>query len=81
GELDADELTHHWPRTDTIPFESEHKFMATLHHSHAGEGVLYAKGATERILAMCDRQQVGERIEPIDADFWQRREEDLASKG
>ncbi|MDH3561466.1 MAG: HAD-IC family P-type ATPase, partial [Gammaproteobacteria bacterium] len=25
-----------WPRTDVIPFESEHRFMATLHHDHAG---------------------------------------------
>jgi magnesium-transporting ATPase (P-type) len=26
------------PRTDTIPFESEHRFMATLHHDHDGRG-------------------------------------------
>jgi magnesium-transporting ATPase (P-type) len=27
-----------YPRTDAIPFESEHQFMATLHHDHAGHG-------------------------------------------
>ncbi|MEJ5211562.1 MAG: HAD-IC family P-type ATPase, partial [Burkholderiales bacterium] len=30
-----------WPRTDVIPFESQHRFMATLHHDHTGRGVIY----------------------------------------
>jgi magnesium-transporting ATPase (P-type) len=33
------------PRIDTIPFESEHKFMATLHKSVAGGEILLVKGA------------------------------------
>ena len=81
GELDAEEENRHWPRTDAIPFESEHRFMATLHHSHTGEGVVYVKGAPERVLAMCDRQQVGEHDEPIDRDHWQQQEHRLASQG
>jgi magnesium-transporting ATPase (P-type) len=36
-----------WPRTDLIPFESEHRFMATLHHNHSGHGFIYLKGAPE----------------------------------
>jgi magnesium-transporting ATPase (P-type) len=44
------------PRIDTIPFESEHKFMATLHKS-ADEETLFVKGAPEVILEHCDRQQ------------------------
>ncbi len=43
------------PRSDVIPFESEHRFMATLHHDHAGHAFVYVKGAPERILGMCDR--------------------------
>src|SRR5262249_32751877 len=31
------------PRTDSIPFESEHKFMATLHKSAAGKEALLVK--------------------------------------
>ena len=46
-----------WPRIDAIPFESEHKFMATLHRAADGREVLLAKGAPEVILAHCDRQQ------------------------
>jgi magnesium-transporting ATPase (P-type) len=45
------------PRIDTIPFESEHKFMATLHNDAAGTEVLLVKGAPEVILENCDRQQ------------------------
>jgi magnesium-transporting ATPase (P-type) len=45
------------PRTDAIPFESEHKFMATLHKPAAGKEALLVKGAPEVILEHCDRQQ------------------------
>ncbi|HCF58043.1 MAG TPA: carbonate dehydratase, partial [Myxococcales bacterium] len=31
------------PRDDLIPFESEHKFMATLHHDHHGRGEVFVK--------------------------------------
>ena len=42
------------PRIDAIPFESEHKFMATLHKSD-GKELLFVKGAPEVILDHCDR--------------------------
>src|SRR5499433_3446384 len=45
------------PRIDAIPFESEHKFMATLHKSAGGKELLFVKGAPEVILEHCDRQQ------------------------
>src|SRR5262245_59403183 len=45
------------PRIDAIPFESEHKFMATLHKPAQGEVFLLVKGAPEVILEHCDRQQ------------------------
>src|SRR6201993_21981 len=35
------------PRIDAIPFESEHKFMATLPKTASGEQVLLVKGAPE----------------------------------
>ncbi|HTV36080.1 MAG TPA: HAD-IC family P-type ATPase, partial [Xanthobacteraceae bacterium] len=41
------------PRIDGIPFESEHKFMATLHKSTAGEEALFVKGAPEVVLEHC----------------------------
>jgi magnesium-transporting ATPase (P-type) len=42
------------PRIDAIPFESEHKFMATLHRSADGSEYLFVKGAPEVILTAID---------------------------
>lgn len=58
------------PRTDVIPFESEHRFMATLHHDHAGQGLIYVKGAPEKVLAMCSHQRSEGKDQPIQPDFW-----------
>src|SRR4029077_7428003 len=46
-----------YPRIDAIPFESEHRFMATLHGTAGGTQILLVKGAPEVILEHCDRQQ------------------------
>lgn len=44
-------------RIDAVPFESERRFMATLHEDSAEGGVLLiAKGAPEAIVARCSRQ-------------------------
>ena len=34
-------LAEQLPRADVIPFESEHRFMATLHHDHAGHASIF----------------------------------------
>jgi cation-transporting ATPase F len=45
-------LAQELPRLDTLPFESQHQYMATLHHR--GEGtVIYVKGAVEALLQRC----------------------------
>jgi len=79
--LDAAFQNEEWPRTDVIPFESEHRLMATLHHDHAGHGFVYIKGAPERILSLCmnQRQQGDDR--PLDHAAWSRAVEKLADKG
>src|SRR5690606_11114637 len=41
-----------WPRIDEIPFDAVHRFMATLHRSPDGEGVIFLKGAPEQLLRM-----------------------------
>ncbi|MDJ0758862.1 MAG: cation-transporting P-type ATPase [Woeseiaceae bacterium] len=70
-----------WPRDDEIPFESEHRFMATLHHDHEGRGAVYIKGAPERLLEMCSRQRGLEGDEDLDRDYWQRRILETAARG
>lgn len=71
------------PRTDLIPYESEHKFMATMHHDHEkGKTFIYVKGAPEHILSMCVLQQLnGSAAEPIDIDYWHKETEALAQRG
>ena len=51
------------PRIDAIPFESEHKFMATLNQSADGK-MLLVKGAPEVIIEHCDRQQTAKGPAP-----------------
>jgi len=71
-----------WPRIDAIPFESEHKFMATLHRAADGREMLLVKGAPEVILGHCDRQQTaaGEAA-ALDLGHFERVADQLAAQG
>ncbi len=69
------------PRLDSIPFESEHRFTASLHRSADGARRIFAVGAPERILEMAAWQRGENGREPIDADFWRRRFADVAAHG
>ncbi|HEB82088.1 MAG TPA: cation-transporting P-type ATPase [Gammaproteobacteria bacterium] len=79
--LDIDTQIRQYPRTDLIPFESEYRFMATLHHSHAGDAFIFVKGAPERVLEMCSRQKTATGEEPLDRGYWLKRIEEMAQKG
>jgi magnesium-transporting ATPase (P-type) len=68
-------------RVDVIPFESEHRFMATLHHNHAGHAFIYVKGAPEKVLEMCNRERARGEDRPLDIARWERRIEEMASRG
>jgi magnesium-transporting ATPase (P-type) len=69
-------------RIDIIPFESEHKFMATLNADAAGKQMLLVKGAPEVILEHCDRQQTSDKQPaPIRHEYWSRMSDRLAAQG
>ena len=68
------------PRTDAIPFESEHRLMATLNHDHEGRGTVYVKGAPERVFEMCDRQGCLQEA-LLDLEYWRRAAADAAADG
>lgn len=70
-----------YPRLDVIPFESEHRFMATLHHDHAGHRFIYLKGAPEKVIEICNQERYAGTDRPIHPDFWHQRIEHIASKG
>ncbi|WP_370540560.1 HAD-IC family P-type ATPase [Azospirillum sp. INR13] len=79
--IDPVEEGRRLPRTDLIPFESEHRFMATLHHDHEHRGIVYVKGAPERILEMCAAERGADGDRPLDAAAWQQRLEQMAGHG
>ncbi|MBN4076648.1 cation-transporting P-type ATPase [Mariprofundus ferrooxydans] len=70
-----------FPRIDAIPFESEHRFMATLHHDHAGHCFIYLKGAPERVLEMCHLERQGGEEQPLNLQHWEACMNTIAARG
>jgi len=79
--LDSKNQRETLPRIDVIPFESEHRFMATLHHDHAGHAFVYLKGAPERVLELCSAQRMETGDQPLDIPHWQAAMESAAGRG
>src|SRR5690606_13867731 len=71
----------HVPRVDGIPFSSERRCMASLHHDHSGHGLIYLVGAPERLLEVCNQQLVAGSAEPLDPSYWHAVLDDGASQG
>ena len=65
------------PRLDTIPFEPEQRFMATLHQ--AEENIIYVKGSPEKVLGMCRNQLVDGKIEPLNSEQILAKAHEMAS--
>ena len=76
--LDAHEAATATPRIDEIPFESEHRYMATLHHDHVGQVFVLLKGAPERVLDLCTHEGNGE---PLNRGHWDERMNEAAHAG
>ena len=69
------------PRVDTIPFESEHMFRATLHEAHQGR-VIYKVGALERLLERCtDALGESNALVALDKAAVHRAAETMAARG
>lgn len=79
--LEHDHCLSQYPRTDAIPFESQHRFMATLHHDHSKHGFIYLKGAPERVLEMCYQQRMGGEDIPLDKVYWETCMHNMATRG
>lgn len=79
--LNAQKCNEELPRIDVIPFESEHKFMATLQQNLSGKSIVYLKGAPERVLDMCVKERHMDADKPINLDYWQEQIEAIASQG
>lgn len=71
-----------WTRTDAIPFDARHRFMATLQQDVDGEAAIYVKGAPERILAMCVNQRSAAGGDgPLDVSHWHEVADRFAARG
>jgi len=72
------------PRLDTVPFESEHQYMASLHETgpDASTRQIYLKGAVEAVLARCASQldELGNPV-PLRTVEIQEAVERMAAKG
>ncbi|MBX3443439.1 MAG: cation-transporting P-type ATPase [Planctomyces sp.] len=70
-------------RLDSIPFESQHQYMATLHDDReSGKRLLCVKGAMEVLLSRCRGALSSEGdVRPVDASAIQQHFDALASQG
>jgi magnesium-transporting ATPase (P-type) len=81
GGLEQADAESAWPRLDSIPFESQQRFMATAHRDDEGRPWIFAKGAPEKMLdiSVCELGPGGERA--LDVDTWRRMATDIAARG
>lgn len=71
-----------WTRTDSIPFDAAHRYMAVLHHDHQGDACIHVKGAPEAVMAMCASQRtVMGGTEALDHAYWDGLVDTLAAEG
>ena len=71
------------PRLDTVPFESEHQYMATLHDTgHDSFRLIYLKGAVEAVLSRC-KTQIDAQGNPVPLKIQEIKNvvETMAAKG
>jgi len=79
--LDESLLLRQWPRLDTIPFESEYQYMATLHKTEK-EPLMAVKGAVEKIILMCSSMiDENDNVVPFDKTKIIPVVENMASRG
>ncbi len=81
--LSREVLEQDFPRTDTLSFESEHQYMATLHNSGSEAAtIIYLKGSVERVLARCcDAYITDSESGSLDLAAIHREVEEMATKG
>ncbi|NGM88068.1 HAD-IC family P-type ATPase [Parapusillimonas sp. SGNA-6] len=79
--MDMDAVRATNPRLDDIPFDAQHRYMATLHQEDARNAVIMVKGAPERVLSMCALQMTEDGPALLDADYWRETIERAGSAG
>ncbi len=79
--LEPAQQQQRFTRLDSIPFESDYQYMATLHQMETGR-LVYIKGSIEALLPRSDQQlNAAGHLEPLDRDGILRRVDSLAKQG
>jgi cation-transporting ATPase F len=82
GGLNREDLQRCRPRLDTLPFESQFQYMATLHRLGPEEHCIYVKGSAEALLPRCCSQMGSQgEIQPLEAEPIRQQVEALARQG
>jgi cation-transporting ATPase F len=82
GGLDREDLQRCRPRLDTLPFESQFQYMATLHRLGPEEHCIDVKGSAEALLPRCCSQMGSQgEIQPLEAEPIRQQVEALARQG
>ena len=79
--FDPENVRTEWARVDEIPFDAQHRFMATLNRAPYGQAVILVKGAPERLLDLCEMQENDGEVVPLDQDYWAARIAEAADAG
>ena len=79
--LDPEDAHTAWSRIDEIPFDAQHRFMATLSRTPDAGTIVMVKGAPERVMGMCAVQASGDQHMPLDHAYWTDRIAAAASEG
>ena len=74
------ELTNRYPEIDTIPFESERLFSASL-NTVDNKPHVFVKGALEKVLPMCSHMMLPEEIVNLNRSLIEKQAEELACQG
>jgi magnesium-transporting ATPase (P-type) len=67
-------------RVDHVPFESDHKYMATLNDLEEGR-YIFMKGAPEKLMEVCDKELAKDGVQHLQNNFWNREIDRQANEG
>ncbi len=67
-------------RLDTIPFESDHKFMVSKNQLEEGD-FLFMTGAPEKVMERCKEQMESNANTKFKPDYWEEKMNEAASQG
>ncbi|MFZ4704304.1 MAG: HAD-IC family P-type ATPase, partial [Candidatus Methylumidiphilus sp.] len=79
--LDTVKVREDFPRIDAIPFESQHRFMATLNQGVDSQVSIYLKGAPEAVREICSRQREADGDAALNVDYWHGKVLAMAEQG